>query len=95
VESTLARNCGTLSPNYGTCLANQIAAVKEIQQFSGRSEVEIQVPQWQLHPLALQVLLELNPAADVPRPERNLVVRYRHGYPGDARIEVQEFPISK
>ncbi len=91
VASTIAGNGGTLNTNYGTCLANQIAAVKEIRQFSNHGQMEIQVPQWQHYPLALQVLLELNPAPDVPRPPAHLVVKYRNAYPGDARIKVEEF----
>jgi hypothetical protein len=90
VASTIARNAGTLSTNYGLSLANQIAAAKDIQRFSNRSEVEMQVPQWQRYPLALKVLLELNPAPDLARPKGHLVVKLRNAFPGDAQIEVDE-----
>jgi hypothetical protein len=92
VASTVARNAGTLNPRAGFCLANQIAAVKEIQRFSKGSEVEIQVPQWQRYPLEWKVLLELNPAPDLPLAKAHLVVKLRNAYPGDAHIEVEEFP---
>ena len=90
IASTIARNAGTLSTNYGISLANQIAAANQIQRFSNRSELEIQVPQWRRYPLALKVLIELTPAPDLPRPLGRLVVKYRNAYPGDARIEVEE-----
>ncbi|MGD0770306.1 MAG: hypothetical protein ABSB42_19150 [Tepidisphaeraceae bacterium] len=90
VASTIARNAGTLSTNYGISLANQIAAANEIQRFSNRGEVEMQVPQWRRYPLALKVLLELTPAPDLPRPTAHLLVKLRNAYPGDAHIELDE-----
>ena len=90
VASTIARNAGTLSTNYGISLANQIAAANEMQRFSNRSEVEMQVPQWRRYPLALKVLLELNPAPAVPLPKAHLLVKLRNAFPGDAHIEVDD-----
>jgi hypothetical protein len=52
----------------------------------------MQVPQWRRYPLALKVLLELNPAPDLPRPKAHLLVKLRNAHPGDAHIEVKELP---
>jgi hypothetical protein len=90
IASTIARNAGTHSTNYGASLSNQIAAANQILRFSDRSEVEMQVPQWRRYPLALKVLLELIPAPDLPRPTAHLLVKYRNAHPGDAHIEVEE-----
>ncbi len=90
---TFIRNEGAVNGYFGTSLANQIEAVKRIRQFSDRSNVDIQFAPWRLHPLAYQVLMELNPASAGPRPVASLVVKYRNGYPGDARIEVQTVPL--
>jgi hypothetical protein len=92
IASTIARNAGTLSTNYGLSLSNQIAAANQIQRFSSGSELEMQVPQWRRYPLALKVLLELNPAPDLPRPKAHLLVKLRNAHPGDAHIEVKELP---
>ena len=92
IAATIARNAGVAGGYYGTSLANQIEAVKQIRQFSNRSKLDIQFTPWELHPLAYQVLMELNPAGTMPLPARHLIVKYRNAYPGDARIEVQALP---
>jgi len=93
IAATIARNAGTVGPYYGATLANQIQAVEKIERFSDRSGFDVQFPLWRLQPLAFQVLMELNPPSAGPRPLANLVVKYRHAYPGDARIEVQALPL--
>ncbi|HEX4055572.1 MAG TPA: hypothetical protein VHX86_15010 [Tepidisphaeraceae bacterium] len=88
IAVTIARNAGTAGGYYGTSLGNQIEAVKQIRRFSNQSDIDIRFTPWQLHPLAYQVLMELNPAAPGPLPAQHLLVKYRNAYPGDARIEV-------
>ncbi len=92
IAVTIARNAGTVSGYYGTSLANQIEAVQQIRRFSDHSDIDIQFTPWQLHPLAYQVLMELNPSSPGPLPVQHLLVKYRDAYPGDARIEVQVTP---
>lgn len=89
IAVTIARNAGAAGGYYGTTLANQIEAVKQIRRFSDHSDINIQFTPWQLHPLAYQVLMELNPPSPGPLPARHLLVKSRNAYPGDARIEVQ------
>ena len=91
IATTIAHG-GTRNIYYGTSLGNQIAAVQKLRDYSDTSPVEIQFPQWKSYPMALRVLVELNPPASGPRPRRPLVVKYRDAYPGDARIEVDELP---
>jgi len=88
IAVVVARNGGTRGIHYGTSVANQVYAVRTVQQFSDLSSVDIEIPQWQLYPRAYQVLLELSPPPTGPRPERRLIVKYRDAFPGDARIEV-------
>jgi hypothetical protein len=92
IATTIARNAGTRGIYYGTSLGNQLAAIHLLRDYSENSPVDIQFPQWESHPLALKVLLELNPPSLDPRPQRQLTVKYRDAYPGDAHIEVDEFP---
>ena len=66
--------------------------VQKLCQYSGNSNVSIQLPQWKSFPLAWKVILELNPPPPGPRPRRNLLVRYRDAEPPDAHIEVEEVP---
>jgi hypothetical protein len=87
---TIADNAGTSSVSYGTSIANQIQAANEIQKFSENSIVDIEYPNWQRFPLAMKVLMELNPPQHGARQTSHLVVKYRAAYPGDARIEVQD-----
>jgi hypothetical protein len=90
IAVTLARNGGTRNVYYGTSLGNQIAAIQKLRNYSDDSPVDIQLPQWQSYPWAWKVLMELNPPTSDPRPRRNLVVKYRDAYVGDAHIEVEE-----
>jgi hypothetical protein len=92
IAATIARNAGTIGTNFGTTIANQVEAVRKIELFSDQSSFDVQFPLWQLQPLAYRVLMELNPPLAGPRPIAGLVVKYRNGYPGDARIEVQVIP---
>jgi hypothetical protein len=87
---TIAQNSGTQGILYGPSLNNQIQAIQKIQQFSDRSAVDIQFPNWQKYPLAMKVLMELNPPPPSPRPVAHLTVKYRNAYPGDARIAVEQ-----
>lgn len=87
---TIAGNAGTPGVSYGTSIANQIRAVNEIQKFSENSIVDIKYPNWRRFPLAMKVLMELNPPQHGTRQTSHLVVKYRAAYPGDARIEVQD-----
>lgn len=89
ISATIARDGGTRGVYYGTCLGNQMEAVEKIRQFSDRSVVDIQFPNWRLYPMEMKVLVELNPAPDGFRPVGDLIVKHRGGYPGDARITVQ------
>jgi hypothetical protein len=86
----IARTGGTRSIWYGTTVGNQIEAVRAIQNFSNASTVNIQFNNWQVYPIALQVLMELNPAPPGPRRMANLVVKYADSFPSDVRIEVRE-----
>lgn len=92
IAATIAETAGTRSFYYGTSLGNQVAAVRKLCDYSGNSNVSIQLPQWKSFPLAWKVILELNPPPPWPRPRRNLLVRYRDAEPPDAHIEVEEVP---
>jgi hypothetical protein len=93
IAVTIARNGGTLGPDYGTVISNQIEAVEKIERFSDRSDLDVQFPLWRLQPLAYQVLVEMNPPSAGLKPVANLVVKYRDAYPGDARIVVSATPL--
>jgi hypothetical protein len=88
IAGTIHRNGGMRSENYGTALADQIAAVRQMQRYSDDSPRKIEIPEWTKHPRTPAVLEELMPAPTAARPKRSLVIRYRDGFPGDARITV-------
>ena len=92
IYSTLAHNGGTRGLDFGTCLNNQIEAVKQIQQFSPSSQIDIQFPNWQHFPLEKDVLMELTPPPPGPRPLAHLTIKYRNASPSDARIIVEQSP---
>ena len=87
----IARNEGTLNDNYGLSLSNQLNAVRQIRSFSDASPLEVDVGQWQRHPLALHVLEELTPAEPEPRVTRALVAELQNAWPGDAHVVVKDF----
>jgi hypothetical protein len=88
ITTSIAQNGGTLSPYYGTSLRCQIDAVKKIQELSDPQNVNVQIPQWQQHPIAYQVLCELNPLSPSPRPPQPVTAKYRNAHPGDSTIEI-------
>jgi hypothetical protein len=92
IATRVALNAGTRNIFYGTCLRNQIAAIKKINNYSDNSKVDIEVPQWNQFPLAWKVIRQLYPPTSATRPQRNLVVKYRDSDPPDAHIMVEEVP---
>lgn len=88
IAQTIHHNAGTRSANYGTTLSDQIDAVRQIQQFSTDSPLQIDLPQWTEHRIALMTLQELFPPPATSRPRRSLIVRYRSSNPVDAHIAV-------
>jgi hypothetical protein len=92
IAATIARNGGTLNDNFGLSLSNQLTAVARIRQFSDQSPLQVDVGQWQRHPLALHVLEELTPPAREPRPLRSLHTQQQNAWPGDAHIVIKDFP---
>ncbi len=90
----IARNGGSRGDHYGAVLSNQIQVVKEIGQFSDASPLDIQVDYWQARPDTLRVLRQLVALPTANGPVRQLVVRFRNAFPGDARIVVESFPVS-
>jgi hypothetical protein len=85
---TIRRDGGILSVNFGTSLAQQMAAVTGIQMYSDDSPRLITIGQWNEHPQALEALERLLIPPVGPRPRRYLVIEYRKEFPGDARIAV-------
>jgi hypothetical protein len=91
----IARDGGTLGLGYGTVLSEQIKAAKDVQFFEelGKERAIILVPQWKLFPGAIVTLEELlwpsgqGMISDLG--PRQLIVRYRNEYPGDARFTVE------
>ena len=88
IAGTIHRNGGMRSENYGTSLADQIAAVREMQRYSDDSPRQIEIPEWTKHPRTPAVLEELIPPPAGSRPKRSLVIGYRDAFPDDARITV-------
>ncbi|HEX4054972.1 MAG TPA: hypothetical protein VHX86_11965 [Tepidisphaeraceae bacterium] len=88
IAQTLHDNAGIRSPNFGTSLSEQIAAVRQIQQFSADSPLQIDIPQWTAHRVALTTLRELFPPPATERPRRSIIVRYRSANPVDAHLMV-------
>jgi hypothetical protein len=69
-------------------ISSQIDAVRKIQAFSENSPLEIDIPQWTQHPIALRTLLELDAQSSAKRPRRRIVVHYRDNSLTDAHIVV-------
>jgi hypothetical protein len=94
----IARNGGSKGDNYSAVLSNQVNVVQAIDRFSDLSPIDMQVGYWQTRPDTLRVLRQLiTPPADrpaAPLPVRRLVVRFRNAFRGDARIVVENFPVS-
>jgi hypothetical protein len=90
----IARNGGSKGDNYGAVLSNQIEVVKEIGRFSDASPIDVQVQYWQTRPDTLRVLRQLVAPPTPDGPVRRLIVRFRDAFPGDARIIVQNLPVS-
>jgi hypothetical protein len=88
IAGTIHHNGGMRSENYGTALADQIAAVRRMQRYSDDSPRKIEIPEWTKHPRTPAVLEELMPPPAGPRPKRSLLLHYRDAFPGDARITV-------
>jgi len=88
IAGTIHRDGGMRSENYGTALADQIAAVRRMQRYSDDSPRKIEIPEWTKHPRTPAVLEELMPPPAGPRPKRSLLLHYRDAFPGDARITV-------
>jgi hypothetical protein len=88
IAVTISRDCGMRSPNYGTALSNQIAAVRQMERYSADSPRQIDVPEWSEHPRTPAVLEILLPPPPGARPRGNLVIRFRDAFPGDAGIVV-------
>jgi hypothetical protein len=91
----IARNGGSKGDHYSAVLSNQIEVVKEIGRFSDASPIDVQVEYWQTRPDALRVLRQLVAPPKDDGPVRRLIVRFRDAFPGDARIIVDNYPISK
>ena len=87
-------DAGTTIIDYGTDLKNQMEAVARIHQFSSDSPIELHYQHWIDFPWAKDALMELLPPTATPLPPRKLIVRYENAFPGDARIVVDDFPIS-
>ena len=82
------RNAGTLSDNYGATISNQIAAINEIHKFSPQSPRLIEYKEWELFPVAMNILDQLIPAPPGPKPTADLLIHFRNAHPGDAVIAV-------
>ncbi len=95
IAQTIHRDAGTRSPNYGTTLSAQIDAVRQIQQFSPDSPLQIDIPQWTKHPMALTILRELFPPPATECPRRSILVLYRDASPADAHLLVIPITSSK
>jgi len=92
----IARDGGAWSENYGVALENQLQAFGRLRQFSLDSPRLINVSQWTDHPWVLgKDLPELVPAPAGPRPRRQIIVGYRLAFPGDARLRVEDLPITQ
>jgi hypothetical protein len=89
IAVTIACNGGTQSDEYGLTLSNQLAAVRQIAQCGPKTPLEVNVPQWQRHPLALRVLQELTPSSANPAPANSLIAQPQSAWPGDAHIGVR------
>jgi hypothetical protein len=93
---TIARDGGAWSENYGVALENQLQAFGRLQQFSSDSPRRINVSQWTDHPWVLDKdLPELIPPPTGPRPRRQIIVGYRLAFAGDARLSVEDLPVSQ
>lgn len=88
IATIIACNAGTRNFDYGTALSSQIAAARTLGHYSDDSVLQMQYPQWKKYPIALHVLLELNPPAPGPRLDRRLLIKYRDATSGDAGIDV-------
>jgi hypothetical protein len=89
----IQRNAGLRSDNYGTSLADQIAAVQQMEMYADDSPTKIEIPEWTEHPRTPAVLKILYPPPPDPRPTRHLLIHFRDAFPGDARIEVTASPV--
>jgi hypothetical protein len=78
IAIAIYQNAGMRSANYGSAISSQIDAVRKIQAFSENSPLEIDIPQWTQHPIALRTLMELNAQSSAERPRRRIVVHYRN-----------------
>jgi hypothetical protein len=90
----IARNGGTRGNHYNAVLSNQIAVVKQIGRFSDASPIEMRVDYWSDRPDTLRVLRQLIAPPSDTGPVRKLVVKFRDAFPGDARIEVKNYPLT-
>lgn len=90
----IARNGGTRGNHYNAVLSNQVEVVKQIGRFSDASPIDVQVDYWRDRPDTLRVLRELISPPKAEGPVRRIVVRFQNGFPGDARIVVENYPVS-
>ena len=90
----IIRNGGSKGNHYNALLSNQIEVAKEISSYSDASPIDMRVDYWHDVPKTLPVICKLvgQPASN--RPVRQLVVRFRDAFPGDARIVVDSYPIA-
>jgi hypothetical protein len=88
IAQTIHHDAGARSPNFGTTLSDQIDALRQIQQFSADSPLQIDIPQWTEHPIALTTLRQLLPPASTPQVRCSIIVRYRNASSSDAHITV-------
>jgi hypothetical protein len=88
----IAHDGGTIGTEYGTSIANQIAAIGEMRHFSDNSPQRIEFWEWKDYPRQLPLLLSLYPPAAADQPVRQLIVRQRDAFPGDAGIAVEALP---
>ena len=89
-------DAGTDGFDYGTNMANQMEAAERINQFSPDSPIDPRFYQhWIMFPWAKDMTNESGGIAVWARPTRQLVVRYRNAFPGDARIVVEDFAVAQ
>ena len=89
----ISRNSGGKGDHYNAILSNQIEVATEMNRFSTASPIDIQVQYWTERPDTLPVLRKLMPTPPGLLPTRQLVVRFRDAFPGDAKVIVENQPL--
>jgi hypothetical protein len=92
LAALVIRNGGDMSEGYGTTLGNQVEAARQVLKFNPDSHRFSTFYQWNNYLDAPQVIAMLYPPPPGPRPKRDIHIFYRHAFPGDVRVVVEDSP---